>query len=499
MIKENENYISFQKRNLRKQRSIMIRPVIAKHGIMTKYGLKQFQDRMIMEGNHNLMFGTVDGTPVGLCLQDEFTCRSLNTFVLEGDTHKGWGNYTLPNLLAWHSSSVVVGSEEDLEAVAPTLLKNGMNLYLMQFEGDTINRFCAFPHKEWQLNSMAESCVTLFHEARDEATKAYFGDKRSFAEGIYSSFLKLALLYTGLSEAITDHERTFKTAGNVLKDIQENGVKQIAKYTVHESEFVMAQIKDATECSWLADRVERMVERMLTALLYDLTPLMQCQTFEKHEIPQMNVSIDKFVNEKCCMLIPIPKEEKAKKLVGFYLFMFLRELYAYGEENWAYSGMGRDQALKNPVCFYLNEFAAYKIPNFLNYLATCRRYGIGFSVIAHSVQEIRLLYPIDDKGFDDAECLLANVDTVLVFAAKGNDDYNYLNKMMPVPVDTNGKEISVRKKPVERYAPYRQIVPAYSSEELHQLLSEKAIVIVRDFYPIVCDTLSLEIHVKGEI
>ena len=485
MIKENENYSAFQKRYWRRQKYTIFRPAIAKHGIMTKYGLKQFQNRMVMEGNHNLMFGTVNGTPVGLCLQNEFTNRNLNTFVLEGDTRKGWENYTLPNLLAGHSSSVVVGNEEDFKAVAPALLKNGMNLYMMQFEGDTINRFNAFPCEEALLFHTAEAYVKLFHEARDEATKAYFGDVQSLAEGIYRCFLELALLYTGLSEAITDHERSFKTVENVLKDIQENGIEQMTKYSVSASKLLLARLKDVAETVKDTD----MIERMLTALLHDISPLVKCQTFEKHEDPQMNVSIDKFVNEKCCMLIPIPKEEKAKKLVGFYLYMLIRDLYDYGDKNWAYNGEGRDQALKNPVCFYLNNFAQYEIPWFLNYLSTSRRYGIGLSVIAHSVQEIHLLYPMNDKVFDEAEWLFECVDTVLAFNVKSDDDYNYLSKVVFLSTDPRGKEIPTRKTPVEQYVPYCQIVPVYSSEELHQLLVEKAIVIVRDFYPIVCDIL----------
>lgn len=486
MIKENESYPAFQKRNWRRQKYTIFRPAIAEHGIMTKYGLKQFQNRMVMEGNHNLMFGTVNNTPVGLCLQNEFTNRNLNTFVLEGDTHKGWENYTLPNLLAGHSSSVVVGSKEDLEAVAPTLLKNGINLYMMQFESDAVNRYNPFLQRtktKFEIHMMAEIWAKSFCKAK-EIVKTYFGDKRPLVEGIYRSFLDFAFMYTGLSRTIEDSERTFQTVKNVLLDIKDNGIWQMEKYTVPESKFRPEQI----ERTWL----DSIVPKVLSALLSDIEPLVQCQIFEESKIPQLNVTVDKFMNEPTCMLIPIPEAEAERHLMELYLFMLLNDLYAYGDKNWTYCDAGRDQALKNPVCFYLNEFTSYKIPYFLNYLATCRRYGIGFSVIAHSVQDIRFFYPVNDKVFDEAECLLANVDTVLAFNVKSDDDYNYLSKLMPVPAYLDGKEISerkLRKMPrgwIERY--YRTI-PAYSSEELHQLLGEKAIVIVRDIYPIVCDIL----------
>ena len=492
MIKENEDYKIFQKRNLRKRKRIMIRPAIAKHGIMTKYGLKCFRDRMVMEGNHNLLFGTEGELPVGICLRNEFSNRNLNAVILEGNTHKGWENYTLPNLLAGHSSSVVVGSEKDLEAVTPVLLKKGVNLYLMQFGNGAIsNRYNPFLHQtKFEIHMMAETCAKFFHKAKDEIAKAYFGDEQSLAEGIYRSFLDFTFLYTGLSKAIEDSERTFQTVRNVLLDIRDNGIGQIARYIVPESELIAAQIHNITE------NVNSIVQKMLSALLSDIEPLTQCQTFEESEIPQLNVTVDKLVNEPTCILIPIPEAESERHFMELYLFMFLEDLYAYGDKNRAYCGAGRDQALKNPVCFYLNEFASYKIPHFLNYLATCRRYGIGLSVIVHSVQEIRSFYPMHDKGFDDAECLFANVDTFLALAVKNEADYAHLSEQMLVPVDIDGKEIPERK--LRRISKWwcehcYRTIPAYTKEELQKLICDgKAIVIVRDCYPIICNILTPE-------
>ena len=403
----------------------------------------------------------------------------------------------MPNLLAGHSSSVVVGNEKDLEAVALMLLKKGMNLYLMQFgNGEASNRYNPFLHQtEFEIHMMAEMCTKFFHKAKDEIAKTYSGDEQSLAEGIYHSFLDFSFMYTGLSKAIEDSKRTFQTVRNVLLDIRDNGIGQIAKYTVPESELNAAEIHNITERAWL----DNTVQKVLTALLSDIEPLVQCQTFEESKIPQLNVSVDKLVNEPTCMLIPIPETEAEKHLMELYLSKLLKDLYAYGEKNWAYCDGGRDQALKNPICFYLNEFASYKIPHFLTCLATCRRYGIGLSAIVHSLQEIYSLYPMNDKGFDDAESLLANADTYLVLAIKNEADYTFLSKQIFIPVGGNGNEIPERelrrmssrrfdRRAVPVYL-YRK-APAYTKEELQKLTcSGKAVVIVRDFYPIVCDIL----------
>ena len=470
------------------EKQTAIRPAVAKHGIMTKYGLKCFRNRKMMQGNHNLLFGTEDEIPVGICLGNESSRHNLNAVILEGDTHKGWENYTLPNLLAGHSSSVVVGNEKDLEAVAPVLLKKGMNLYLIQFgNGATSNRYNPFLQQmEIDIHMMADICAKLFHKAKDEAAETYFGDKRSLAEGIYSSFLDFAFMYAGLSKTITDSERTFQTVRNILLDVRDNGIKQIAKYVVPESEYSAAQIRDIAECSWL----DGTIQKMLSALLRDIEPLAQCQTFEGSEIPQLNATVDKLMNEPTCMLVPIPETEAEKHLMEFYLRMLLKDMYAYEDKNRTHCDADRDRS----VCFYLNEFVSYKIPHFPNYLASCRRYGIGLSVIVHSVQEIQSLYPINDDGSDDAECLFESVDTYLALAVKNEADYALLSKQMPVPAGINGKEIpeqKLRRMPKWQCERYYRTIPAYTEEELQKLLcSGKAVVIVRDCYPIVCDTLT---------
>ena len=163
--------------------------LLEKGGLATNYGVKKIQDYMVMEGNNNLIFGSYKGTPIGVCHDNRYSNRNWNTFVLAGETDKGWKYHTLPNLLAMHSSAVIVEKPERYTGYLSELQKNGCNLFLVDFSNRTetqvpkshYNPFVHFwESKADKFNSyerhimyLTDTAASLFHKERDKQCAAH--------------------------------------------------------------------------------------------------------------------------------------------------------------------------------------------------------------------------------------------------------------------------------------------------------------------------------------
>ena len=129
MIKENADW---RKYNRPAKRHFLPERQIETDGVMNDYGYKKFQNTFMMQGNHNLLFGKRNGSPVGLCFRSIFTNRSMNTLVLSNGA-KGWGCYVLPNLLAGHTSSVIVGADSYITKFISEFELKGINVMTVDF------------------------------------------------------------------------------------------------------------------------------------------------------------------------------------------------------------------------------------------------------------------------------------------------------------------------------------------------------------------------------
>lgn len=483
MIKENTDY-DYHPSYKRRTFSFLPKPPSSKKGFATPYGVKRFQDRFVMEGNHNLLFGTVNGSTIGMCFNNAITGRTTNTLVL-CNNYKGWYNYTIPNLLAGHSSAVVVGDPKFMDNLSD-ILSNGFNIHFIDFNssdtsGSKYNPFTKlhkpFPNPHYPYNYMkylAGMVVQIFHTE----------DKNNpfNIEWTYKSILEYIFLYVGLSDKLTDKERNFQTVKAVITDLMEGDKKALGKYLVKSKEDNQAE--DILE-SLIIESDNRLFRTVLNTMLIELQPLINWSFFEENNAASpMNITVEKLVNEKTYLFISQPLSETSEKLTAFFLSVLLKELYLYGESDWKYS----NQALKNPVHFYLNNFLNYRFPYFLNYLATCRPYGIGFSIITE-LWQLKNAYP-DNEHLT----LCCNVDTHLFFSTGRDDaDCEYIQSYINYPVNAaTGKEIPVKKYGygLEKYA-FLHSKSALSAEELNELFQkDKAIVVVRDFYPVICDILN---------
>lgn len=442
---------------------------IGKMGLMTNYGVQYLQDRLIMEGNHNLLFGTVNNSPIGICHDNRLANRNLNTMVLTNGGVKGWYNHVLPNVLAMHSSAVVVGDKKFYDRM-PELIEKGCNVFIMDFgNGEITNRFNPFTpsgvhragHKTTYFFNLADTVDRIFFNA-DNMTE------------IRHQVLKLVFLYIGLSEDLSDNQRNFQTVYDVLNDLLDNRLTTIEKYVVEDT---FGYSSDSVKT--LVETDKKLLEAVLTEIMFGLLSLKTNKVFQQSDVPQLNISIERFINEQSYIFIPVPLSLYHKE-TAFLIQMLLTELYDYADANWKHSW----QALDKTVHFYLTMANAYPFPDLVKFMATDRPYGIGISVVG-DLNGLRAAY-----GISNFELLYDNSDTHLFLGFRERDEADsvaFIQKEMPVYVDANGKEVPHGSKKGTMH-PAR--IPALSETDLCKLFAEeKAIVIIRDFCPIICDVL----------
>ena len=427
-----------------------------------KNDVKKIQKQIMSKDNCNHLFGTHNGTPVGVSLDYETANRNLNTLVLSGGYYKSWSNYTRPNLLAEHSSSVIVNS------ITPDFISEikskGINVQEINFtfghEERSTSHYNPFivQHRPSGVKKEQAQCERALYLAKTVNT--LFNDK--FNEVLWNTdnierfknicyeLIRFIFLYVGVSSNLSDSERNFSAIQTIINDMRDNGKDVLAKYDVSD-------VGDFTEChKHILERCEDKIFRTAAdILLVVLLPLYSCDTFkEDPDNPKANISAGSFVNELTYVFIPAPltSDGISDKLAALFIQMFIKELYDYGNSDWKRP----HHALENSVHFYLQHLNEYYIPDLPFIMATCGQYGIGISVIS-DIYALKRLYNTDD--------LIANTDTIMLLYARTPWDIEFIQKFMP---DLTEDDICMLND------------------------KDKTIVCIRGYAPVICDTLKTE-------
>ena len=159
---------------------------------------------------------------------------------------------------------------------------------------------------------------------------------------------------------------------------------------------------------------------------------------------------------------------------------------------------GSDPALPIHVNFLLDEFKNIgEIPNFLNYLATVRKYRIGLHIIIQDVGQIKTMYKEQEH-----ETLLANVDTTIFLGSILTEDKEFIQKMLGKTTIRQRSTSDSKSGQSTSWTPTE--VPLMSLDEIAAINDPNAnrddcIVIVRDCRPIVGRKLLLNEHCRAKL
>ncbi len=344
-------------------------------GFATPYGIQEFKNRFMMEGNHNLLFGTVNDLPVGLCYDSELTYRSMTTFV-RADDYNGWTNYTLPNLLAGHSSSVIVGDKKTFMKCIPDITAKGINVYVLDFSDNSTNKYDLLENKGLR----AETIFKLFHDNEDI---------ENCPKEIYCTLM----------------EHLFSMLENIENENGLEKAEKIIKYLIH-----ICNIKNP----------------VLDVILADIQSL-RCFTIKKlpdGKIQKENndFTIKKLVNEKTYLFISQPKTEAEEKMTASFLTVLVEKLWCYAENHPKSNAMF--PLLKNPVHFYLSNFSNFSSSlrhTFFSAMSVSRQYDMGFSAITYD--------NYDNLNEDEEGELWINTDIFLCLKTKESEMPKLMKKL----------------------------------------------------------------------
>ena len=170
------------------------------------------------------------------------------------------------------------------------------------------------------------------------------------------------------------------------------------------------------------------------------------------------------------------------------------KMYIWSGDKFA----GSDPALPIHVNFLLDEFKNIgEIPNFLNYLATVRKYRIGLHIIIQDVGQIKTMYKEQEH-----ETLLANVDTTIFLGSILPEDKEFIQKMLGKTTIRQRSTSDSKSGQSTSWTPTE--VPLMSLDEIAAINDPNAnrddwIVIVRDCRPIVGRKLLLNEHCRAKL
>ena len=413
--------------------------------------IRKMLEQVMSEDDRNHLFGTYNGSSIGLSLDNRVSHLNLNTLVLSGSENKAWNNYVLPNILTGKCSAVIMG-EDAVEG----LEDKGIRVSRMDFEsGHSEARYNPFkanhvpsilPKELAQLSRMV-SLTRNVYKLFAEDIKASYEGRQPFSSEMHCGLIGRVFAYVGTTSDLEDSERDFKAVKNVLEDISRNGKEALQRY-------ITPIIKESE--GWTKDNIKECgVEEIRAgagAILKALCPFWQCDVFsEDKDNPGANITEEDFVNELTYIFIPYSETESvAGRMATVFVNLFVSELYNYGDSDWKHPY----QALENPVHFYLNGDIVFS--ELSHYMATGGKYGISFSLMT-DISTVKRLYG------DDAKALFGNADTILLLEAEPSEA-GLFKEIVPMP-DQSEEDICEFGK------------------------NDKAIVKIRGYAPIICDIL----------
>ncbi|MGT2907204.1 VirD4-like conjugal transfer protein, CD1115 family [Streptococcus dentiloxodontae] len=138
--------------------------------------------------------------------------------------------------------------------------------------------------------------------------------------------------------------------------------------------------------------------------------------------------------KKIALYIIIPVMDNAfEGLVNLFITQLFSQLYLLGAEN--------GSKLPRQVDFIFDEFVNLgKFPNFEEFLATCRGYGIGVTTICQTITQLQ-----DKYSKEKAESILGNHNVKICLTASNETTAKYFSKLLgqaTVKIETESKSDS---------------------------------------------------------
>ena len=181
---------------------------------------------------------------------------------------------------------------------------------------------------------------------------------------------------------------------------------------------------------------------------------------------------------KIILYIIIPPMNNAfESLTNLFISQLFQQLYNLGAEN--------NARLPNSVDFILDEFVNLgKFPNYEEFLATCRGYGIGVTTVCQSLTQLQ-----DKYGRDKAESILGNNAIKMCLNAANKTTATYFSGLLgkaTVKVETGSQSVSRSERESRSTSDSYSYISRdlMTADEISKMAPEDAIIIFSNKNPV---------------
>lgn len=427
--------------------------------------IKTIQTKLMSDGNTNLLFGQTEDGLIGISHDFRETRRNTNVLVLSENDNQIWKRYILPNLLAVHSSAVIVCNETEyaeFDSRYKEQYHQDHNSSVIRFHSDQTDRYNPISTTEWKPTL---HYLSIAQEADDVFRKNC--EKRQISD-LFQCFtlLKFVLLYVINSAKIPKEEKNFETVLKVLLDFAELGKdtfeSKIEKYTIEENRASADNLRLAGYS---------IINPVAQGIYGDLRHTGQV-FFKDLDTPYF--SIDLLAEKQGYLFIVLPDDSMDsispyRQETSFFISLLFLDLYAYREYKWKKVNYSR-KAKDHPIVFYLNHAKKYAIPHLAERFATNRNYSIGISLVTDP-EHLQSIYG------DNLYTIEACSNTIYFGRAVKSKNVEFMAKIIEARL---GKKRN----------PLRDTQNQYRTYGIKSLPQNKAIISMYAMPHITCNTLS---------
>lgn len=361
----------------------------------------------------------------------ESSAPNRNVFVAGGPGSFKSAGFVIPNVIFKDNSSIVVTDTkgELYEQTAEIKRAQGYKVRVINFKNfmtsDKYN-FMDYVRKDGEANSAA---FCLMSSNKDSKQKdIWFKTSKDL--------LKSLILYV-----VHEFPPNKRNMTNLLNFIQNNQPKAD---NPNETESALDKRFSELDFNHPARKAYELgfkvsEERTRASVL--LSFVSDISSFIEEEISEFTAESDFFLSEVgqektiVYVMLPIMNQEHSALTALFFTQMF-DELYKLGDDNYA--------KVPFPVDFILDEFPNLGIiPNYEEFLATCRGYNISVTTIVQSLSQLN-----DKYGKDKAESILGNHATKICLGNVNTATAEYFQKELgntTVEFETSGSSSSSGK------------------------------------------------------
>ncbi|MED1107666.1 VirD4-like conjugal transfer protein, CD1115 family [Bacillus paramycoides] len=429
--------------------------------------IREFQKKIFKEVTNRtgIILGLMNGSPV--VMHQDSGWGNRNVLVVGGSGSRKTQSVAYTNVIFQTESSLVISDPkgEVFEGTAKIKEKQGYTVKVINFTNMRIsNRWNPFDYirEESEVSVVANAIVASKNNP----------EKKDFWYNSQYMLLRALILY-----ALHEFEPMKRNIEGILDFLQEfDGAGEEEGEDKLDEVFMALNLKHPARIAYQLGykrSKENTRDNIIVSLLSTLAD------FTSETVARFTRTSDFLLGDigrqKIALYIIIdPLDSTWTSLINLFISQLFRELYKVGDEN--------NAKLYLPVTMIFDEFANLgKLPRFINFLSTCRGYGIAVMPIIQSISQLQKLY-----GKEDTENIMGNCTAKIVLKASDLETQKYFSGLAgktTVKINTGSTSSSTKSSSTSESYTYVQR-DLMTADEIKNLDIDQSLIFTDSTYPI---------------